>query len=160
MGTCRALNVLLGLTLTDPERWAWPVQVHLALVVGVYIVGVTWFARTEARRSSQAALKGAALVMLSALLLALAVPAWWPPGRSALLFPYLLIGFGFFLGVPLRRAIAQPMPGPVQAAVKRAVLGLVVLDAILATAFAGLVGAVLVALLLPALYLGRWLYST
>ena len=30
----------------------WPVQLHLAAVVGIYIVGVTWFARTEAKVSS------------------------------------------------------------------------------------------------------------
>ena len=73
MGTCRFLNVLLGLTVTGLpiERWGW----LLALVVGVYIVGVTWFARTEARVSNQAALGAAAAVMLAALLLALPLPA-------------------------------------------------------------------------------------
>jgi 4-hydroxybenzoate polyprenyltransferase len=160
MGACRFLNVMLGLTLTAPGQWPWPTQVHVALVVGLYIVGVTWFARTEARRSNQTALTAAAIVMLSALVLALAVPVWWPPGRTSPLFPYLLVAFGFFLGVPLVAAIRQPMPKPVQAAVKRSVLGLVLLDAVLATAVAGTVGLALAFLLLPALYLGRWVYST
>ena len=77
-----------------------------------------------------------------------------------MLFPYLLVAFGFYLGIPLWTAIQQPTPKPVQMAVKRAVLGLVVLDAILASAVAGTAGLVLIGLLVPALYLGRWVYST
>jgi 4-hydroxybenzoate polyprenyltransferase len=40
------------------------------------------------------------------------------------------------------------------------VLGLVGLDAVLATAFAGLPGLVIVLLLPPALLIGKWVYST
>jgi 4-hydroxybenzoate polyprenyltransferase len=160
MGACRFLNVLLGLSLADPAVWPWPVRGYLALVVGLYIVGVTWFARTEARASSQTALAGAAGVMLAALLLALAVPTIVDTADSSFLFPYLLVAFGFVLALPVCTAIANPAPKPVQVAVKRAVLGLVALDAILATAVAGTVGLVLLVLLLPAMYLGRWLYST
>ena len=53
MGTCRFLNVLLGLTAADSYSLPWAARVYLASVVGLYIVGVTWFARTEARLSSQ-----------------------------------------------------------------------------------------------------------
>jgi 4-hydroxybenzoate polyprenyltransferase len=160
MGTCRFLNVLLGLTLADGATWSWSLGIHLALVIGLYIVGVTWFARTEARVSSQSALAGAAGVMLAALLVALALPAWVPPAASSPLFPYLLVGFGFLVGIPAGHAIAQPTPRRVQSAVKRAVLGLVVLDAILATVLVGVAGLGILLLLVPALYLGRWLYST
>jgi 4-hydroxybenzoate polyprenyltransferase len=162
MGLCRFLNVLLGLTVTgEPIRgWGW----LLALVVGLYIVGVTWFARTEARQSSQTALAGAAGVMLAALLLALPVPAVVPPDlRSASpLFPYLLVVLGFLVGIPVSKAISGPTPRHVQAAVKRALMGLVVLDAVLATAVAGTVGLVILVLLVPILYLSRWrwLYAT
>jgi 4-hydroxybenzoate polyprenyltransferase len=160
MGSCRFLNVHLGLTLADPETWPWSLRVHLALVVGVYIIGVTWFARTEARVSSQTTLASAAGVMLAALLVALALPARLAADSSSLLFPYLLVGFGFLVGIPAGHAIAEPTPSRVQSAVKRAVLGLVVLDAVLATVSAGTVGLCILILLLPALYLGRWLYST
>jgi 4-hydroxybenzoate polyprenyltransferase len=158
MGTCRYLNVLLGLTAagTWPPDWGH----HLALVVGVYIVGVTWFARTEARDSSKAALKGAAAVMLAGLLLALPAPLWFPPGTSSPLFVYLLVGLGFTVGLPVCRAIAQPKANLVQVAVKRAIFGLVGLDAVLATAAAGHWGLLILLLLLPTLYLGRWVYST
>jgi 4-hydroxybenzoate polyprenyltransferase len=160
MGTCRSLNILLGLTVTGSpiERWGW----LLALVVGLYIGGVTWFARTEARTSNQAALGGAAGVMLAALLLALPVPALFPAGSASPLFPYLLVVLGFLVGIPVGKAIAGPTPRHVQAAVKRSLMGLVVLDAVLATAAAGTVGLVVLVLLVPILYLGRWrwLYAT
>jgi 4-hydroxybenzoate polyprenyltransferase len=160
MGTCRFLNVLLGLTVTGGpiERWGW----LLALVVGLYIVGVTWFARTEARLSSQAALGGAAGVMLAALFLALPLPALFPAGSASPLFPYLLVALGFLVGIPVGKAVAGPSPPHVQAAVKRALMGLVVLDAVLATAVAGTLGLVILVLLVPILFLGRWrwLYAT
>jgi 4-hydroxybenzoate polyprenyltransferase len=160
MGLCRFLNVLLGLTVTGAaiDRSG----VLLAFVVGLYIVGVTWFARTEARHSSQTALGGAAGVMLAALLLALPLPALFPSESASPLFPYLLVALGFLVGIPVGRAVAGPTPPHVQAAVKRSLMGLVVLDAVLATAVAGTVGLVVLVLLVPILFLGRWrwLYAT
>jgi 4-hydroxybenzoate polyprenyltransferase len=102
--------------------------------------------------------------MLAGVLLALPLPvfleqAGWGPTPSPL-FPYLLVGFGFLVGIPVGRAIGRPEPAPVQAAVKRAVLGLVVLDAVLATGAAGTIGLLLLIFLPPALFLGRWIYST
>jgi 4-hydroxybenzoate polyprenyltransferase len=160
MGTCRSLNILLGLTVTGSpiDRWGW----LLALVVGLYVGGVTWFARTEARLSSQAALGGAAGVMLAALLLALPVPALVAAGSASPLFPYLLVVLGFLVGIPVGKAIAGPTPRHVQGAVRRSLMGLVVLDAVLATAVAGTIGLIVLVLLVPILYLRRWgwLYAT
>src|SRR5262245_18132845 len=62
MGACRFFNVMLGLSAA--ENWRGGFGLHLAFVVGLYIVGVTWFARTEARRSKQSSLTGAAFLML------------------------------------------------------------------------------------------------
>lgn len=160
MGSCRFLNVLLGVSISG--GLAWPLGPHLALVVGGYIVGVTWFARTEARTSSQAALTGAALLVLAALILALPLPVYQKEDTASPLFVYLLVALGFFLGFAFHRAIVAPTPGHVQAGVKRALLGLILLDTVLATATAGEVGLVLLILLVPALYLNRrrWLYAT
>jgi 4-hydroxybenzoate polyprenyltransferase len=158
MGACRFLNVLLG--LAPAGNLDGPGRVHLALVVGLYIVGVTWFARTEARLSSQRALAGAALLMLLSLLLALPLPVRLGSANSSPLFPYLLVVLGFLVGLPAVRAIRKPTPPLVQAAVKRALGGLVVLDAVLAAGLAGTVGLVILVLLLPVLYLGRWIYQT
>lgn len=171
MGACRFLNVLLGLSVAASIP-GW--NVFLALVVGLYIVGVTWFARTEARESNQSILTSAAFVMLAALLLAFAVPVVGVPaprsdedsGRFLLVdlgqfvFPYLLVAFGFYLAMPMRTAILRPSPAHVQAAVKRCVLGLILLDALLAASLAGTVGLALALLLIPSRLLGRWVYST
>jgi 4-hydroxybenzoate polyprenyltransferase len=175
MGACRSLNVLLGLSVAPAWVGGW--GIYLALVVGIYIVGVTWFARTEARESNAEELLVAAGVMLGGLLLALALPALGPRpqvedvsdsppgpftfiGLGHFLFPYLLVGLGFWVGLPVYQAITYPQPARVQAAVKRAIFGLVLLDAVLATALAGTPGLLILLLLLPSLYLGRWLYST
>ena len=80
--------------------------------------------------------------------------------EGAAAFPYLLVAFGFVVGVPLRNAIRKPGPKEVQAAIKRCVLGLVGLDAVLAVAFVGAPGLAILLLLPPALLLGKWVYST
>jgi 4-hydroxybenzoate polyprenyltransferase len=160
MGTCRFLNVLLGLSPPDPTLLPWANRLYLATIVGIYIVGVTWFARTEARASSRPALTCAATVMLASLLMGLAVPVLGNAADTSPLFPYLLVGLGFLVGIPVIRAIDRPIPAQVQPAVKRAIVGLVVLDATLAAGLAGTLGLILLVLLLPTLYLGRWLYST
>jgi heme O synthase-like polyprenyltransferase len=160
MGLCRALNVLFGLAAAGAADWlfGW----HLALVVGLYVAGVTLFARTEARTSNRLVLALAAAIILAALLLALPLPLWRDAGTASPLFPYLLTAFGFALALPVVRAVEAPTPSNVQAAVTRCLLGLVVLDAILASAVAGSVGLLIVLLLLPAAYLKRrkWLYAT
>jgi 4-hydroxybenzoate polyprenyltransferase len=160
MGLCRFLNVLLGVSASG--SLPWPRGPHLALVVGLYVAGVTWFARTEARLSSQAMLRGAAAVMLLSLVLALMLPVPLKAGESSPLFPYLLVTFGFVVGLPVCQAIADPVPSRVQAAVKRCLMGLIALDAILATGVVGATGLVILLLLAPAVYLNRWrwLYAT
>jgi 4-hydroxybenzoate polyprenyltransferase len=160
MGACRFLNVLLGLTLAEATGLVWGARIYVALVVGLYIVGVTWFARTEARLSMKSQLAGAGSVMGAALILALPTPLWTAGETSSVLFPYLLVALGFLIGIPAAQAITEPKPVRVQLAVKRALLGLVVLDAVLATALSGTAGLLVLLFLFPVLYLGRWIYST
>ena len=162
MGSCRFLNVLLGLSMAPEGIEGWCVL--LALAVGIYIAGVTWFARKEAGASNPKILLAAGGVMLGGLLLSLTVPGAADAAGFSLstspLFPYLLVGLGFYLGLPVTRAIENPSPARVQVAVKQAVLGLILLDAVLATALVGTWGILLALLLAPALVLGRWVYST
>ena len=161
MGACRFLNILLGLSVTGDFPPVWGVL--LALVIGTYVAGVTMFARTEATASDTTDLKTAALVIGASLLLALAVPALAQARAeftSSVLFPYLLVGFAFYVGLAVVPAIRSPSPAKVQPAVKRAILGLVLLDALLASSLVGTLGLFLAILLLPGVFLGRWIYST
>jgi 4-hydroxybenzoate polyprenyltransferase len=162
MGLCRFLNILLGLSVIGdfPPGWGF----LLAAVVGIYVAGVTLFARSEAQASDPNDLRTAAAVIGASLLLALAVPAL-AQARAAdvstsFFFPYLLVAFAFYLGLGVVPAIRSPSAGKVQSAVKRAILGLVLLDALLASSLVGTVGLLLGLLLLPGIYLGRWVYST
>ena len=162
MGSCRALNILLGFSLAATLRLDWPLGPHLAAAVGVYIVGVTWLARTEALATSRASLIGRSLVLLAAFALALAVPAYRRADTASVVFPYLLVALGFFIGFPLQSAIARPTPASVQGAVRRCLMGLIVFDTALATGAAGSVGLVLLVLMAPSVYLNTraWLYAT
>jgi len=162
MGGCRFLNILLGLSVAGDFPPGWGVL--LAAVVGIYVAGVTLFARTEATTSSASDLTTAAAVIAASLLLALTVPALAQARASevstSMLFPYLLVGFGFYLGLAVVPAIRSPAPTRVQSAVKRALLGLVLLDALLASSLIGPLGLLLAILIVPGIYLGRWVYST
>jgi 4-hydroxybenzoate polyprenyltransferase len=164
MGLCRFLNVTLGLSAVDGYAPS-DLIIHLASVIGTYIVGVTWFARTEETESKRWHLILAAVVMVLAVLGGLAMPFrfsfyWSYFWVAPWYFPYLVAAFLFLIGVPVVRAIQQPEPLRVQAAVKRCILGLIVLDAVLATAFVGWPGLLLLLLLPPARWLGKWVYST
>jgi 4-hydroxybenzoate polyprenyltransferase len=153
MGLCRALHVLLACSLGG-FMWKQP-GVHLALTVGVYVIGVTWFARNEEKRSTKAELGGAAAVLVAALVLGLAVPVFCPENTASPLFPYLLVALGFLLGASVWRAINDPQPLQVQAGVKQLLIGLILLDAVLASGAAGTLGLVVLVLALPALLLAR-----
>jgi len=165
MGGCRTLNVLLGMSATlEP----WPVAAWiLAAGLGVYVTGVTAFARTEAVRSKRPQLILGSVLMLLGILVVAAYPRWMP---DAWALPYrdfedrwalFWIVIALLIGVRLARAIIDPRPATVQLAVKNAILSIIVIDAGAALAVAGSFWATaLVLLLLPAMALGRWIYST
>jgi 4-hydroxybenzoate polyprenyltransferase len=160
MGLCRFLNVLLGLSIVPDAAIEVGLRIHLSAVIGIYIVGVTWFARTEEGQSNRRQLAGAACAIGMALVLGLTLRARLPLDSGTVLFPYALVLFGFFVGRPIVRAVSSCGPREVQAAVKRCILGLVGLDAILAAAFVGVPGLLILLLLPPAIAIGKWVYST
>jgi 4-hydroxybenzoate polyprenyltransferase len=163
MGSCRMLNVLLGMSaLTGP----W--QLHHWLVagaVGLYIVGLTWFSRQEAEESRRGPLVAAAAVMLAGVallgLLPLAVGDAVPLNLDLSRWVMLIVLLGAFIAVRCLWAITDPTPGHVQMVVKQGLFSLVFLDAAAAVAVEGLLAAILVLVfLLPAALLGTWIYST
>ncbi len=166
MGACRVLNVLLGMsTSIDPwGDWNWIV----AAGIGLYIVGVTWFARSEATDGRRFELiLGTILIAAGMLLLAISLHAMPAVEVVTLLQQqpmrwYLL---WFVLGVIIARrcivAIVDPRPQLVQQAVRQCIFSLIMLDAVICYAMRDVYGAVAILLLFPPmLILGRVVYST
>jgi 4-hydroxybenzoate polyprenyltransferase len=160
MPTCRFLNVLLGLSAADPLLVPWSLRLYLAAVVALYILGVTLFARNEDRHSSRATLEMSLVLMGAAVVMALAPPVLTAQASTSFFAPYLVLTLLFAVGMPSLRALRDPRPAFVQATIRRALQCLIVLDAALASSLVGPAGLLILLLLLPNWYFGRWLSST
>ena len=171
MGACRTLNILMAASLAQVYCW-WefsPAIWAIALGMGTYIAGVTWFARTEAKLSARSGLIGGAVVMgLGFAVLGSAVfidPQWQIDlgARNPWFWPGLL---ALVAVTVLRRcvmAISDPSPQTVQLAVKQAILTLIVIDAsicLFAQPSRIYYALFVLTLLAPTLWLGRWIRST
>ena len=144
MGTCRALAWLVGMTAaggpTAPAEWLVPVG------MGVYVAGITLYARDEAGRSRAAPLAVATLVMLCGL--AVAAGLVWLPGQEAVelvggvrmpastwLVLWSLIATSILLRAGL--GLVDPTPSRVGLAVGNAIMSIITLDAVLVLARCG-----------------------
>ncbi|WP_373653002.1 MULTISPECIES: UbiA family prenyltransferase [unclassified Schlesneria] len=132
MGTCRFLNVLLGGSLqTQLADLLNSPLLPAAIGLGTYIVGVTVFARTEARTSSRWQLALAQLIMNVGfgVLIWLMVSS---PGRSAVgVSLAMLLVVAFTINRRGLEALRSPSPATVQGSIKVMLLSLVILDATL-----------------------------
>jgi 4-hydroxybenzoate polyprenyltransferase len=161
MGACRMLNVLLGMSVAAGP-WQTPHWL-VAAAIGIYTVGITWFARTEARRSRRLHLAAGAAVMLlgvgllTGLVDVMDVVPQLDPDRWFLLMAVLAL----LVGWRALRAIIDPRPATVKNAVRQSILSLVILDASACFAARGTASAItVVLLLLPATLIGQWLETT
>lgn len=159
MGGCRMLNVLLGMSATrspwGSENWL------VAAAIGVYIAGVTFFARGEARRSDRLRLLVGIVVMMLGITLLAQLPNYIPLTITPSRWRLFMTLMGALIAWQSLRAVINPSPRCVQMAVKQSILSLVMLDAAVVLGVAGPIPAVAVlALLVPTFVLGRWFYST
>jgi 4-hydroxybenzoate polyprenyltransferase len=156
--------------MAKPGYMVPPFLLHerlIALGIGIYIVGVTWFARTESRASSRTQLIGGTVVLLAGMALLASVPNWNNNDSAP---PLLVSTNGWYLLwaalalITARRcilAIYDPSPQRVQTAVRHCVHSVIVLDAAICVGFAGpMWGFAVLALLLPTLILAAWLRAT
>ena len=157
MGLCRALNLALPLAATG----VLILEAHVAALAAmfVYVASFTHFGREEVGPRSRARLWLGTIGITVGLFL-LGPVAMWNPSNSPATFVLWLALLVHMARVGWRAA-RQPAPATVQYAMKTFILGIVVLDAVLACAVGGPVaGGIVLALLIPPLAIGRRLYST
>jgi 4-hydroxybenzoate polyprenyltransferase len=168
MGSCRFLNISLAASagVSSFAPWQGTFQrphLGLAMGIGLYIVGLTFFARTEALEKSRKKVLILGIVIANA---GLGVLFWlvnfWP-GDIAPSNVYFGLGIvALVLNRRWIRAISNPEPRFVQAGVKSGLLSLIVIDALIVYWKTGepTYSLIVLAALLPAMFLGRLIPMT
>jgi 4-hydroxybenzoate polyprenyltransferase len=146
MGTCRGLNLLLGLSAAPAVlegKWA------LALLPFIYIAAVTMISAGEVTGGKRSTILVAAALVIS-VLGGIALLGFDPSFQWAWALPVVAF-LCYRIIPPIWRACRKPVASNVRAAVKSGVLSLIVLDAALAAGYAGpLYGVAVLALLIIA----------
>jgi 4-hydroxybenzoate polyprenyltransferase len=136
----------------------------IAAGIGVYIVGVTVFAKQEAGTSRGPVLLVGVINMMVGVLVLGAGLGYLPPQDAGWKTEIVWLLLGLLMVTVVRRAltaVVSPSAARVQVAVKHSILSLIWLDAAAALATAPpLYAMCIAALLIPALLLGMWVYST
>ncbi|MCC7476368.1 MAG: UbiA family prenyltransferase [Pirellulales bacterium] len=163
MGECRFMNVLLGMSLS---LFLWgKAELLIAAGVGVYVLGVTIFAATDAMVSRRSRLGAGLAVLLGGMGLLAAVP-WLSGDRPPLELTktswYFL--WGALATITLHRcwqAIREPSSPCVQRAVRHCVQSIIAVDAAVCVGYAEPMWAFAVlGLFIPTLVLTIWLRAT
>lgn len=151
MGTCRALNLVLGMAaIPGRAAAAWP----LALINGGYIAGVTLTSRSEVSGGGRRTIR-AGLVLVAAALAALTAIVAAPAHRS--LAGLALVALLAWRVLPaFWRAGRVATPDLIRTAVRRGVLSLALVNAAIAVAYTGMIEALaILALAAAAVWLAR-----
>lgn len=161
MGSCRSLNLLLGMSLAADRGGR--VGAVAAVAYGTFVAGVTFLSRSEMTTGRRAGLSlGLALESLGlAGLVAAAIGAGWSR-RDFLVFGLIVLGsVAIVVARSGGRAWREATPQATQSAVKAGIFSLVWVVAALVASAQGPGPAVSVAILwIPAFFLGKWLYAT
>ena len=133
MGSCRFLNVLLGGSAQCewlPGLFSQPL-LTAAIGLGIYITGVTVFARTEARISNRWQLGMAQLIMNVGFAVLVGLMMTWP-NRSPIDVTLMMLGVvAFTVNRRAIEALRHPSPKTVQGSIKVMLLSIVIIDATL-----------------------------
>lgn len=143
MGLCRGGNLLLGMSAVRSSlpEWGW-----LALVPIAYIGAITLISQDEVHGGKRRSLYIAASLYTSVHALQFLVAANQGNGPMALL---LIALHALLVGLPLWKALQNPIGPNIGKAVKAGVLSLIVMDAAWCIAFGNWPVALGVLLLLP-----------
>lgn len=169
MGMCRTLNVLLGMSYVDSQQAMFcGFEKHHLLIaggIGIFVAGLTWFARTEARTSNRWLLSfGVVIMALGFVCLSNFPTDLAQSGRLQLNPDSVGLLFGVLAILILYRAVAaifDPQPARVQVGVIHCLRSLIFLDACVVAIVSHSSMAVLtIALLLPMLTISKWIRTT
>jgi 4-hydroxybenzoate polyprenyltransferase len=162
MGLCRSLNWLIGMTVaggpTEGHQWLIPIG------MGLYVGGITLYARDEAGNSRAATLLSGALAMAVGLALVAAQSvetvrsgeaapflANRSPGNWAAVWAVLIT----LLSLRNLLPVIEPSPGRVQATVGNAIMAIITIDAIIVMGRCGETWGIALLLLLAPFAIGR-----
>ncbi len=160
MGLCRSLNILMvGCTMFSMiEAEAFPRSLlWYAAAIGLYIVGVTVYARREETSSHVGTLSSGLILEVCGMILLALFPLWSDGSRGweldpQVAYPLLIVLIGFTVVQRGIVGIQHPAPRKVQLAVRHAILTLILLDASVSFMWAGRwYGGGVALMLLPAL---------
>lgn len=163
MGACRFFNILMGMSLArEAGVVEAPATLMIPAAIGLYVIGVTWFARYEAIASPRPFLFSGLMLMLLGTVVLTLVPLQGG-------FPHQAVGFDNPWVWPLliclvtapvwRRAIQafiSTRPADVQGTIRQSLMTLIVIDAAIVLVVAGPPAAIgILLLVVPATLLAR-----
>ena len=138
MGTCRFLNLMLGASASTTLASVWqPTPLTVAAALGIYIIGVTFFARNEAGKSSAAGL----LTGIGIMLCGIGLDAWLvttsgeKDAISGCQMALLILGLNILLRSVM--VLVDPQPGRVQRTVGLFLLYIIILDGLIVFGLTG-----------------------
>ncbi len=160
MGTCRFLNLMLGASAATTMTSVWQTTpMTVAAGLGIYILGVTVFARNEAGKSSSTGL----LTGVGIMLCGIGLDVWLVTGSGAekaisgSQMALLILGLNILMRAAI--VIGNPQPVRIQRTVGLMLLCIIFLDALMVFGLTGDVkNAVLVIMLIaPASLVRRFI---
>ena len=160
MGTCRFLNLMLGASAGTTLTSVWQTTpMTVAAGLGIYIVGVTVFARNEAGKSSSSGL----LMGLGIMICGIGLDAWLVTGSgvekaiSGSQMALLILGLNILMRAAI--VVGNPQPARIQRTVGLMLLCIIFLDTFMVFGLTGDVKhAVLVVMLIaPASLVRRFI---
>lgn len=143
MGTCRGLNLLLGVSIISSEvadHW------YLAIIPVIYIAAITMISRGEVHGGKKTTIYAAAVFYVLAMAMILYVSVTHDQALPTFLF---VLVWAFMVFLPLKNAAQKPEGKLIRLAVKAGVLALILMNAAWAAAFGATYLALIIVLLLP-----------
>ena len=171
MGLCRTLNILLGASFgreLNPQIFAgfeMP-TLWVAISLGVFITGLTWFARDEATGTNRLGLVGGTVVMFAGIVGYVLAPLIFEIAASeGALTRYIAIVALISLPILLRSisALLDASPQKIGFAISTSLRSLILFDAAIAYLFSQcqvIYPLAILLLLIPSLFLARWISPT